>query len=170
MDVTTSGDDITTTITTNTLLSNSITNPSLQRFIDAQETIYETVLSELTLGKKRTHWIWFIFPQIIGLPSKSVTSLFYSIKSKEEAIDYLNDSVLGSRLRQCTRLVIQVQDKSISDIFGLGGDDIKFKSSMTLFNVVCKEEESIFKQALDKYFNGKEDLLTLEILEKGLKE
>ena len=166
MDVTTSDD---TTITANTLLSNSTINP-LQRFIDAHETIYETVLSELTLGKKRTHWIWFIFPQIIGLPSKSVTSLFFSIKSKEEAIDYLNDSVLGSRLRQCTRLVIEIQDKSISDIFGLGGDDIKFKSSMTLFNVVCKEKESIFKQALDKYFNGKEDLLTLEILEKGLKE
>lgn len=133
----------------------------LQRFLDAQADIYTDVLSELRAGQKRSHWMWFIFPQIAGLGS-SPTAVHYAIRSRAEAEAYLAHPVLGPRLRECTRLVNVVEGRSISQIFGYP-DDLKFHSSMTLFARVT-EDNQLFKNALQKYFNGQLDALTLERL------
>jgi len=134
----------------------------LKRFIDAQEGVYESALAELRNGQKRSHWMWFIFPQIDGL-GMSETSKFFSIKSIEEARQYLAHPVLGSHLKECSRAVLGVEGRSALQIFG-SPDDLKLNSSMTLFTSI-NSGDSIFQQVLDKYYHGKKDSRTLEILE-----
>src|SRR5690349_20676915 len=125
---------------------------NLSRFIEAQEGIFESVLSELSNGQKRTHWMWFIFPQIEGL-GRSAVSRQYSIKSDDEARQYLNHPVLGVRLLKCAEIILAINGKSAFDIFG-SPDDKKLKSSMTLFSYVT-DSQSLFVRVLEKYFNGK---------------
>mgnify|MGYP001559612144 CR=1 FL=1 len=120
---------------------------NLQRFIDAQNLVYDQVISELKQGRKTTHWIWFIFPQMQGL-GKSEMSREFAIVSYDEARAYLDDLILGSRLLECTDLVLKIQNRSLDEIFGWP-DSMKFCSSMKLFNHVSFN--TIFKQALDKY-------------------
>ncbi len=135
----------------------------LNRFISAQEGIYDRVLAELRGGQKRTHWMWFIFPQIDGL-GHSATTRHYAIKSLEEARRYLSHPVLGARLVESAEAVLVVQGKSVSDIFGYP-DDMKLQSSMTLFSLVA-EPGSVFERVLEKYFQGKRDARTLQIVGK----
>ena len=133
----------------------------LQRFLDAQAEVYDDVLSELRAGQKRTHWMWFIFPQIAGLGS-SPTAVHFAIKSRAEAEAYLEHPIVGPRLRDCTQLVNAIDGRSIHQIFGYP-DDLKFHSSMTLFANVTKDNQ-VFQQALQKYFNAELDRSTLERL------
>ena len=133
----------------------------LKRFLSAQEGIYERALAELTRGQKRTHWMWYIFPQFDGL-GYSPTAKRYSIKSMEEARQYLNHPVLGKRLLECTEAVIALKGGSLSEIFGYP-DDMKFKSSMTLFEKIAGSG-SVFSSALDRYCHGERDAATLKLL------
>jgi uncharacterized protein (DUF1810 family) len=133
----------------------------LQRFVDAQEPLYERVLSELRSGRKSSHWMWFIFSQIAGLGSSSMAQR-YAIGSRAEAAAYCDHPVLGRRLRQCTDLVNKVTGRSAHQIFDYP-DDLKFRSSMTLFSL-CAADSQPFKDALVKYFNGDSDPLTGERL------
>jgi uncharacterized protein (DUF1810 family) len=135
----------------------------LGRFTKAQERIYDSVLAELRSGRKRTHWMWFIFPQIDGL-AYSGTSKHFAIKSIEEARRYLNHPILGSRLLECAEAVLAVEGRPVSEIFGYP-DDLKLKSSMTLFAYVA-DPGSVFVRVLDKYFQGEQDVRTLDLLEK----
>ena len=134
---------------------------NLQRFVDAQNPDYEQVCSELRAGHKRTHWIWFIFPQLKGL-GRSETASYYGIASRQEAEAYLAHPILGPRLRECTRLVNAVEGRSIDQIFGYP-DNLKFRSSMTLFASTATENQ-IFEDALQKYFAGEPDQRTVELL------
>ncbi len=133
----------------------------LQRFITQQEAIYKTVLKELLCGKKQTCWMWYIFPQIRGL-GHSATARQFAINSKEEAIAYLGHPVLGERLRLCTQLVINIDSREAIEIFSYP-DNLKFRSSMTLFSHI-DENSRIFASALLKYYEGNPDELTLKIL------
>jgi uncharacterized protein (DUF1810 family) len=133
----------------------------LERFVEAQAPVYERVRSELHEGRKLSHWMWFVFPQIEGLGSSAMARRF-AIGSREEAQAYLAHPVLGPRLRECTRLVNLVEGSTIAQIFG-SPDDMKFRSSMTLFARVAPQIP-VFGEALDKYFEGKPDSLTLERL------
>jgi len=133
---------------------------SLDRFVKAQAGVYDRALAELKAGRKRTHWMWFIFPQIAGL-GHSAMAQTYAIHSLQEARDYLADPVLGARLRECCAAVMAVEDKSARTIFG-SPDDLKFRSSLTLFDLASPND--IFRTALEKYFDGKEDALTLQQL------
>ena len=135
----------------------------LHRFLAAQEDVYDIALAELRHGRKLTHWMWFVFPQIRGLGS-STMAIRYAIKSKEEARQYLEQPVLGKRLRECAEAVLAVDGQSASDIFGYP-DDLKLKSSMTLFASVA-EPGSVFVRILDKYYRGERDIMTIEVLEK----
>jgi uncharacterized protein (DUF1810 family) len=128
----------------------------LQRFIDAQNPVFEQVCAELGAGQKRGHWMWFIFPQLGGLGHSQMATRF-AISSRDEA-EALNHPVLGSRLRECTRLVMLVEGRSINQIFGYP-DDLKFRSSMTLFASTTSEHQ-IFKDALQKCCAGEPDRLT----------
>jgi uncharacterized protein (DUF1810 family) len=130
----------------------------LQRFVQAQNPVYEQVCAELRAGTKVSHWMWFIFPQLRGLGS-SPTALAFGISSGQEAQAYLQHPILGPRIRECTRLVNAVQSRSIHQIFGYP-DDLKFHSSMTLF-ASTPSDAQIFKDALRKYFAGELDRLTL---------
>ena len=133
----------------------------LQRFIDAQDPVFEQVCAELGAGRKRGHWMWFIFPQLRGLGNSRMATRF-AISSREEAEAYVNHPVLGSRLRECTRLVMLVEGRSINQIFGYP-DDLKFRSSMTLFaSTTSDSDNQIFKDALQEYFAGEPDRLTIE--------
>ncbi len=134
----------------------------LNRFLAAQESVYETALGELRGGRKRSHWMWFVFPQIHGLGS-SATTIRFSIKSRAEALQYLKHPLLGERLRQCAEAVLAVGGRSASDIFG-HPDDLKLKSSMTLFSSVA-EPGSVFSRILAQYFKGERDSRTLRLLE-----
>ena len=127
----------------------------------AQDSIFKRVLSELQAGTKMGHWMWFIFPQIRGL-GRSPTSIEYAISSRDEAQAYLQHPVLGPRLKECTQSVLNVNGRSATDIFGTP-DDIKFRSSMTLFAQVSRDDD-IFHRALQKYFAGVPDRLTLDLL------
>lgn len=127
----------------------------------AQDSIFKRVLSELQAGTKMGHWMWFIFPQIRGL-GRSPTSIEYAISSRDEAQAYLQHPVLGPRLKECTQSVLNVNGRSATDIFGTP-DDIKFRSSMTLFAQVSRDDD-IFHRALQKYFAGVPDRLTLDRL------
>jgi uncharacterized protein (DUF1810 family) len=133
----------------------------LARFVEAQEGVYQAALSELAAGRKRSHWMWFIFPQIQGL-GRSPTANLYAIKSPAEAKAYLDHPVLGPRLRECTNALLENAGLSASDVFGFP-DDLKFCSSMTLFESVSSES-GLFKTAIDRYCGGKRDDMTLTIL------
>lgn len=133
----------------------------LERFVDAQNPIFERVLAELQAGCKRSHWMWFVFPQLQGLGSSSMARTF-GISSRAEAQAYLEHSVLGPRLRECTRLANLVEARTAEQIFG-PVDALKFKSSMTLFSQVPGAHE-MFEDALRKYYGGEADQLTLERL------
>ena len=130
----------------------------LQRFVDAQAAVYERVREELKNGRKQSHWMWFIFPQIAGL-GHSAMAQRYAISSLDNAKAYLANPVLGPRLRECTSLVLQVVGKSALQILG-SPDDMKFRSCMTLF-ARAAPEEALFRTALEKYFDGVEDSQTL---------
>ena len=134
----------------------------LQRFVDAQNPVFEGVCEELRAGRKQTHWMWFIFPQLVGLGG-SVMAARYAISSMPEAEAYLANKILGPRLRQCTQLVNQVADRSVIEIFG-SPDDLKFHSAMTLFSRTAPHER-LFADALQKYFVGQADIRTLQILD-----
>ncbi|MFK0275681.1 DUF1810 domain-containing protein [Ensifer sp. NPDC090286] len=133
----------------------------LQRFIDAQDRVYAAVLDELGHGQKRTHWMWFIFPQLAGL-GHSPMAQRYAISGLDEASVYLAHPVLGPRLRECTKRANAVAGKSAHDIFS-SPDDMKFRSSMTLFAEV-EEDGGPFGAALARYFAGEKDRRTMEIL------
>jgi uncharacterized protein (DUF1810 family) len=133
----------------------------LQRFVDAQDKVFDDVRAELRAGRKRSHWIWFVFPQIEGL-GVSPTSQFYALKSLAEAEAYLTHPVLGPRLRECVALVSAARG-SLQEIFG-EPDATKFRSSMTLFDLVATTD-TIFADALKKFCGGKSDPATLARLE-----
>jgi uncharacterized protein (DUF1810 family) len=134
----------------------------LQRFVDAQASCFAQVRSELAGGKKRTHWMWFIFPQLEGLGSSAMAQRF-AISGIEEAKAYLTHPVLGDRLRDCTALVNAVSGRTVEDIFGYP-DNLKFHSSVTLFAEASRSENKVFDEALRKYFNGMPDKATTDRL------
>ena len=133
----------------------------LSRFVEAQDAVYDSVLQELTAGRKLSHWMWYIFPQIQGL-GESWMSQRYAISDRDEARAYWEHPVLGSRLKECTQLVMNVDGRSVTKIFG-SLDDLKFRSCMTLFERSA-EDPRMFRAALLKYFGDEPDQLTLTIL------
>jgi len=136
---------------------------SLSRFLPAQQNIYPQVIKELQSGKKTSHWMWFIFPQIEGLGSSS-TAKFYSIKNREEAKEYIEHPVLGKRLLECSNILLQINGRSADEIFGYP-DNLKLRSSMTLFKHAAPGHK-VFENVLQKYFAGEEDEQTISILKK----
>jgi uncharacterized protein (DUF1810 family) len=138
-------------------------NYNLQRFVDAQHSVFDSVIAELKQGRKRGHWIWFIFPQLKGL-GHSANSEFFGIASVQEAAAYLEHPVLGRRLIECTQLINAIEGRSAEDIFG-DIDAIKFRSSMTLFAKATPNNQ-IFLDALTKYFAGESDPLTVAHLHR----
>ncbi len=133
----------------------------LQRFVDAQDPVFEQARSELRAGRKEGHWMWFIFPQLKGLGHSQLASK-YGIASREEAEAYLKHPILGPRIRECSQLVNAVEERSIDEILGYP-DNLKFRSSITLFVLVTMDND-VFKQALKKYFDGQFDERTVELL------
>jgi uncharacterized protein (DUF1810 family) len=133
---------------------------NLQRFVEAQVGVYERACAELRAGRKRSHWMWFVFPQIRGLGSSEM-AVRYAISGREEARAYLDHPVLGARLRDCAGIVVELEGKTVEEIFG-SPDDLKFHSSMTLFAEVGGPAETVFHEALTKYFGRKADRGTLE--------
>ena len=129
----------------------------LDRFVTAQEGAYDSILAELRTGRKDSHWMWFVFPQIAGLGGTEKSRLF-SIASLDEARAYLGHPVLGRRLRECVEVVLSTRDRSAEQIFG-SLDAMKLRSSMTLFHRAAPDEP-LFQQALDHYFDGIPDDLT----------
>ena len=140
-----------------------VDNTSLTRFLSAQQNIYPQVVKELQSGKKTSHWVWFIFPQIEGLGSSS-TAKYYSIKTIEEAREYWMHLILGKRLLECANIILETQNKTADEIFGYP-DTMKLRSCMTLFNFIAPEQK-VFADVLKKYFNSKEDE-TLSILKNA---
>ena len=136
---------------------------SLDRFLEAQDKLYETALSEIKKGSKRSHWMWFIFPQLRGLGSSKMSYVF-GINGIKEAKEYLNHPVLSKRLIEITEALLTHKGKDIYDIMG-DIDDMKLKSSMTLFALIS-EEGSVFHQVLDCFFDGKMDKRTLKIIKR----
>ncbi len=134
----------------------------LKRFTAAQENDYAAALAEIKRGRKQSHWMWYIFPQIAGLGFSS-TSKFYAIKDRNEAENYLAHPVLGVRLIEISNALLEVEGKTASQIFG-SPDDAKLKSSMTLFGALEKASP-VFQRVLDKYFDGAKDQRTLELLD-----
>jgi len=134
----------------------------LSRFLAAQDGIYEEVLREIKSGQKRSHWMWFVFPQISGLGSSAMARR-YAIRGLDEARNYLDHPILGARLAECTRIVNSLQGRSALQIFGTP-DHLKFCSSITLFEFVAGAD-SEFSRALNKYCAGKRDLTTLGLLQ-----
>ena len=134
---------------------------SLQRFIDAQQSDYETALSEIKRGRKQSHWMWYIFPQIQGL-GFSATSKLYAIRNLQEAQAYLNHPLLGKRLKEITDALINLPSNNAHEIFG-SPDDVKLKSSMTLF-ASLPDADPVFESALKKFFKGEKDAKTLSII------
>jgi uncharacterized protein (DUF1810 family) len=135
----------------------------LARFLDAQNKLYLKALSEIRNGKKETHWMWFIFPQLKGL-GFSETAKFYGIKDLDEATEYLAHPILGKHLIEITEALLAIEGKTATEILGQP-DDIKLRSCMTLFANV-KNTHPIFEQVLEKYFHGSHDEYTLELLVK----
>jgi uncharacterized protein (DUF1810 family) len=131
----------------------------LERFIAAQDPIYERVVAELRAGRKTTHWMWFVFPQIAGL-GRSRASVRYALASLDEARAYLDHPVLGARLRECTQIVADHSGLTAFDIFG-GIDALKLHSSMTLF-AHAAPDDPLFKTVLDRYFDAQADPNTLD--------
>jgi uncharacterized protein (DUF1810 family) len=136
---------------------------NLERFVSSQAAVFSTVMEELTAGQKRSHWMWFIFPQLRGLGHSSMAK-FYGIGSLDEARAYLGHTLLGPRLNLCTRTVLAVEDRSLYDIFG-SPDDMKFRSSVTLFALTAPNQENVYRQALDRWWQGRVDERTIALLE-----
>ena len=136
----------------------------LERFVAAQEGPYASAREELSAGRKRSHWMWYVFPQISGLGS-SWTARRYAIGSLAEAKAYVNHEVLGRRLRECVELTLAIDGRTAADIFP-SPDDLKFRSSLTLFEVAAPDQ-AVFGAAIEKYFGGARDTATIEIL-RGL--
>ena len=136
----------------------------LKRFVDAQELVFNTALAELRAGRKQTHWIWFIFPQLRAL-GRSATAEFYGITSLDEARAYLQHPLLADRLTRATDAVLVHRDRTAHDIFG-SPDDLKFRSSMTLFEAAAADptEAAPFARCLDAFYAGRRDTATLERL------
>lgn len=134
-------------------------NYHLERFVEAQDSVYERACAELRAGQKRSHWMWFIFPQIHGLGS-SPMAVRFAISGLDEARAYLAHELLGARLREATRVVLGVEGRTIDRIFGYP-DHLKFHSSMTLF-ARAEDGGGVFGEALKKYFGGAMDKGTLE--------
>mgnify|MGYP001079773569 CR=1 FL=1 len=133
----------------------------LQRFVDAQQPVYDTVLAELRAGRKRTHWMWFVFPQLREL-GRSPTARRYGIGSLAEATAYLDHPVLGPRLRECARILAGIENRTAEEIFGFP-DWVKLRSSMTLF-AHATADNADFLAVLDRYYGGEQDPATLELL------
>lgn len=144
-------------------MTDSTDSYDLNRFVDAQNGVYEQALAELRAGRKRSHWMWFIFPQFTGL-GFSPTSQHYAIKSLDEARAYLEHRLLGARLRECADALLALKTHSASDVFGYP-DDLKLKSSATLFAAVSPRE-SVFEKVLEKFFEGELDARTRALLNK----
>ena len=142
----------------------AVDSGDLERFVDAQSTIYDAALAELRAGRKRSHWMWFVFPQLRGL-GRSSTAEFYGIASLDEARRYLAHPVLGPRLVTCTEAVLAIETRSLREIFG-PPDDLKFHSSMTLFSRALDTEPGVFGQVLQRFWAGKADPGTLALLER----
>lgn len=134
---------------------------NLDRFVEAQAPVYRRVVTELKAGRKSTHWMWFIFPQIAGLGHSAMAQQF-AIASADEAAAYLAHPVLGPRLRECSELVLAIDDQPVEAIFD-APDDRKFHSSMTLFSEVAPDE-AVFQDCINKYFDGVPDQATLDRL------
>lgn len=141
-----------------------MTMMDLERFVSAQDPLYAAVVRELAAGRKRTHWMWFVFPQLAGLGG-SPMAVRYALRSVDEAKAYLAHPVLGPRLRECARLLV---DGAASDIHAILGDpdDLKFCSSMTLF-ALAAPDEPLFQKALDRFYGGHKDQVTLGLLKGG---
>jgi uncharacterized protein (DUF1810 family) len=141
-----------------------MTDPDLIRFLRAQDQIFAEVIAELTAGQKQTHWMWFIFPQVAGL-GRSAMAQSYAIRDLDQARRYLADSTLGPRLRQVVSLMTDHQEKSALEILG-SPDDVKFGSCLTLFREAAREpaDRELFGKALDQFYQGQPDMLTLEFL------
>jgi uncharacterized protein (DUF1810 family) len=137
---------------------------NLERFLDAQASSYETALAELRAGRKRSHWMWFIFPQLRGL-GHSERAQFFGIGSLAEASAFLSDPILGKRLRECATALVNLPGKSAEEILG-GVDALKLRSSLTLFRIAAPAEP-LFQNALEQYFDGKLDPRTIELLENA---
>ena len=138
---------------------------NLERFVTAQAPIFETVLAELRAGRKRTHWMWFIFPQLAVL-GRSSTARFYGIGSIDEARAYLSHPLLGPRLELCTRIVLASESSSLHAMFG-SPDDMKFRSCMTLFSLATDDPDNPFRQALERWCGNCPDERTLALIEAG---
>ncbi len=136
---------------------------NLERFIDAQQRDYAIALAEVKRGRKQSHWMWYIFPQIQGL-GFSETSRFYAINDVQEAEAYLNHPVLGSRLLEISEALLHLENNNPTKVFG-SPDDVKLKSSMTLFASLPKAHP-VFQAVLEKFFNGTKDLKTLQIIDR----
>jgi uncharacterized protein (DUF1810 family) len=138
---------------------------NLERFVTTQAPIFETVLAELRAGRKRTHWMWFIFPQLAVL-GRSSTARFYGISSIDEARAYLGHPLLGPRLELCARIVLASESSSLHAIFG-SPDDMKFRSCMTLFSLATDDSDNPFRQALERWCSDCPDERTLALSEAG---
>jgi uncharacterized protein (DUF1810 family) len=134
----------------------------LRRFVEAQDLVYRSVIAELRAAVKQSHWMWFVFPQIAGLGHSAMADK-YAIGSLDEAKAYLAHPLLGARLKECTELVVAVTGKTARQIFG-SPDDLKFRSSMTLFAHTAPDEP-LFREAIEKFYSGEEDRLTVELLD-----
>ena len=139
----------------------------LQRFYEAQEEGYPRALSEIKNGMKVSHWMWYIFPQITGLGYSS-TAKYYEIQNLEEANEYLNDEVLGNRLREISSELLNLETNIPVVVFGMV-DSLKLCSSMTLFDYVSEDEDNVFSKVIDKYYDGIKDQKTIDICD-GMKE
>jgi uncharacterized protein (DUF1810 family) len=142
-------------------MTDGVDRDALSRFIEAQEQIYESVFDELAAGAKRTHWMWFIFPQLEQL-GRSATARRFGIRDREEAAAYSRHPLLGTRLRDCSRLVLGHRDKTVHQIFG-SPDDLKLRSCMTLFEIVANDEP-VFGGVLDLHYAGARDEATINLL------
>ena len=138
---------------------------NLERFVTAQAPVFESVLAELRAGRKRTHWMWFVFLQLSGL-GQSSTARFYGVSSIDEARAYLAHPLLGPRLDLCTRIVLTSESSSLHAIFG-SPDDMKFQSCMTLFSLATDDADNPFRHALDRWCGGRPDDQTLTLIDAG---
>jgi uncharacterized protein (DUF1810 family) len=135
----------------------------IERFVDAQDRVHDQVVAELRRGRKTSHWMWFVFPQLRGL-GRSETARFYGLASADEARAYLAHPVLGPRLRECVALVLDVDGRSVHEIFG-SPDDLKLRSCLTLFAHIAPDD-GLFQRALDRLFGGERDERTLALLDE----
>lgn len=141
----------------------SMPSPRHEHFLTAQEPVYSTVLSELRAGDKKSHWMWFIFPQLKAL-GRSSTAVFYGLQDLSDARSYFSHPILGARLKECTELVLRHHDKSALEILH-HPDNLKFRSCMTLFQLAAPQEP-VFTQALDGFFPGDADAMTIQLLNR----